>query len=188
VFVPPHLVVKAKVTRKVVIGLPDVTWKSKIAPSVRAPAFRGAADWKGAGSLTGKLLVGVKASLPRVTVFGKLKLMPLASAKIGVRGEPIAAAAHVKVHAAHELEENVAGGVSGGLEAGAKVKGKAKAIGGEIKAGVGSVGAGIKGGVKAGVKVGGSVKVNVPRPPPPPKVKVEGGIKVKAKGGIKIGN
>jgi len=187
VFVPPRFAVKAKVTRKVVIGLPDVSWKSKIAASVKAPAFRGAADWKGAGSLSGKLLVGVKASLPRVTVFGKVKLAPLAAAKISVRGEPIAAAAHVRVHAAHELEENVAGGVSGGLEAGAKVKGKAKAIGGEVKGGVGAIGgAGVK--VGGGLKVGGSVKVNVPKPPPPPKVKVEGGIKVKAKGGIKIGN
>lgn len=49
--------------------------------------------------------------------------------------------------------------------------------GGDIKAKVG-------GAVKAGADI--KVKVNVPKPPPPPAVKVEG--KVKASGGFKIGN
>jgi hypothetical protein len=57
------------------------------------------------------------------------------------------------------------------------------AVGGAVKAG-GDVNAKVGGAVKAGADV--KVKVNVPKPPPPPAVKVEG--KVKASGGFKIGN
>ncbi len=189
VFVPPRVVVKGKVERKVFIGIPELSWRKKL--TVKAPPFRAGAGWAvggGGAAAMGKLMVGLKATVPRVSVFGKVKLAPLAALKISVRGEPIAAAAHIRLKlkgsaaAAQGAEEDVAGGVSGGLEAGAKLKGKGAKV---VERGAGTV----KGGIKAGASFKGSVgvKVNVPKPPPPPKVKVEGGIKVKAKGGIKIG-
>ncbi|HEX5061386.1 MAG TPA: FecR family protein [Kofleriaceae bacterium] len=57
------------------------------------------------------------------------------------------------------------------------------AVGAGVKAG-GDVKAKVGGAVKAGADV--KVKIAVPKPPPPPSIKVEG--KVKASGGIKIGN
>jgi predicted small lipoprotein YifL len=183
VFVPPRLALKAKVTKKLMVRFPEPAWRARIA--VKPPAFRAAADWKSAGSVSGKLLVGVKAAIPRVRVFGEVKATPIMSAKLTVRGEPIVSGMRLKMDAAHEASEHVAGGVSGGIERGAKLKGQAQKVGA-------GVGAEIKGGVSGGLgvkgKIGAGVKVKLPKPPPPPKVKVEGGIKVKAKGGIKIGN
>jgi hypothetical protein len=178
VFVPPRVSVKAnaKLDRKVVIATPDVGWHSHV--SVKAAPVRAGAGWNahGAAAVKGKLLVGVPTVTERVSVFGKLKVAPIAAVKLSVRGEPLVT--HVHAH------KEVAGGVSGGLEAGARLKGKGVRVVDHSAGAAGAAGAKVKGGVKAGVDV--KVKVKVPRPPPPPKIKVEGGVKIK--GGIKIGH
>jgi FecR protein len=118
VFMPPRVLAKGKGARKVVVGLPKPSWRAK--SSAKPAPFRGGGAWNAAGS--GKLLAGVKATAPRVAVFGKLKPTPLASAKIAVRGEPILAARHLKLKAKPDDDHETPGGVSGALEKKAKEK------------------------------------------------------------------
>jgi hypothetical protein len=154
------------------------------------------------------------AALWRVRVGMKIKIAPpvlwaaataRAKVKIGADGR-LVRDHRMDVHAP-DVKADVKGKVGGKLDVKAPdIKGKvdAKVVVPDVKgkldvkvrdhraAGGAAVGGGVKAGAdakaKAGatVKAGVNVKVNVPKPPPPPSIKVEG--KVKASGGFKIGN
>ncbi len=200
-FVPPPPVYSVKVKRKVWITAPDASWKGRI--QVKAMPARAGAGWKAHGGAGGKLMLGVRATAPRITVFAGAKVRPINASVITVQGKQFGGAVRgrvgVKVKGGAAMGADVGGGargkIEGGVGTGVEIRDHGAKAGVEIrdhgKAGLDAAGKGagqadaaIKGGVKGSI----GVKVKAPKPPPPPKVKVEGDVKVKAKGGIKIGN
>ena len=194
---PPNLKAKLLVGTNV-----SGAWKSSL--DVRPPEPRAslAAMWT--------IPVGVKVKLAPPD----LSAAATARAKVKLGADGTLIRDHRMDVAAPDVKGDIKGKVGakvGGMPSG-KVDVKAPDIKGKVDVGVkvpdvkgkvdvnvrdhreAAVGAGAKAGGDVKAKAGGAVKanadvkvkVNVPKPPPPPAIKVEG--KVKASGGIKLGN
>jgi hypothetical protein len=165
-------------------------WNSKLDVQPPQPRAQLAAMWT--------IPVGMKVKLDppdlsaaatarakvKIGANGQLVALPSANVKGDIKGKVVVPDVKGKVGAKVGVGvPDVKGKVGVGVGV-PDVKGKVGVgAGAGVKAG-GDVKAKVDGAVKAGADV--KVKVNVPKPPPPPAIKVEG--KVKASGGIKLGN
>ena len=185
---PPQLKAKA------LVGVNATgAWKSKLDVRPPEPRAKLAAMW------TVPVGMKIKVAPPDLSAAAAAR----AKIKIGADGRLITD--HRVGIAPPDVKGDLKGKVGAKVGVGVPdVKGKvdAKVVVPDVKAKIGvgvpdvkaKVGGGVKAGADAKAKVGGAVnaganvkvKVNVPKPPPPPAIKVEG--KVKASGGFKIGN
>jgi FecR protein len=154
-------------------------WKSKLDVKAPQPRAQLAAMW------TVPVGMKVKIAPPDLSMAATAR----AKVKLGADGQLIQDH-RVDINAGMPPAPDVKAGVKAKVDAKIGVKAPVVKVP-DVKA---KVGAGVKIGTDAKAKVGGAVKagasvkvkVNVPKPPPPPSIKVEG--KVKASGGFKIGH